>query len=76
MKGCRSCNHWQGMEEFLDRIDPATSGQKVQLGTCRRYAPRPAAAEANGAAATARVDSRWPVAASDDWCGEWDPKFD
>ncbi len=41
MKGCRSCVNWHAMEEFLDRVDPATKDQKAQLGLCKRYAPRP-----------------------------------
>ncbi len=50
MKGCRSCSCWQAMEEFLDRIDPATQGKKAQLGLCRRSAPRPLTAEAGAGA--------------------------
>lgn len=68
MKGCRTCTYWLAIGEFLERIDPATANQKVQLGQCRRYAPRPAS-EAAG------CESRWPRVASDDWCGEWDPKL-
>ena len=41
MKGCRNCKCWQALEEFLDRIDAATQGQKAQIGLCKRYAPRP-----------------------------------
>ena len=41
MKGCRNCSCWQALEEFLDRIDPATQDKKAQLGLCKRYAPRP-----------------------------------
>lgn len=69
MKGCRNCKNWQPLDEHLDRIDPATAGQKVQIGVCRRYAPRPVEA----AAGTEAGEARWPRAASDDWCGEWDP---
>ena len=78
MKGCRNCTTWDALEEFLDRIDPATQGQKVQIGQCRRYAPRPLTPEAATTAASteARWDSFWPRVASDDWCGEWDPKLD
>ncbi len=78
MKGCRNCTTWDALEEFLDRIDPATQGQKVQIGQCRRYAPRPLTPETASTAAsgTARWDSFWPRVASDDWCGEWDPKLD
>ena len=79
MKGCRSCSCWQALEEFLDRIDPATQGKKAQLGLCKRYAPRPltpeaGAGDANGA--EPRWNTFWPQVASDDWCGEWDPQFD
>ncbi len=76
MKGCRNCVNWQALEEFLDRVDPATKDQKVQVGRCKRYAPRPLmpGADANGAEPDG--DSRWPRVASDDWCGEWDPQFD
>ena len=79
MKGCRSCSCWQALEEFLDRIDPATQGTKVQLGLCKRYAPRPITPETQpGEAISAdpRWSTVWPKAASDDWCGEWDPQFD
>ncbi len=79
MKGCRNCSCWQALEEFLDRIDPATQGKKVQLGLCKRYAPRPLTPEtgANEAGGGARRwTTFWPQAASDDWCGEWDPQFD
>ena len=79
MKGCRNCSCWQALEEFLDRIDPATQDQKAQLGLCKRYAPRPltpeaGAGEANGAGPC--WHTFWPKVASDDWCGEWDPQFD
>ncbi len=87
MKGCRNCAQWQALEEFLDRIDPATQDTKAQLGLCRRYAPRPLMPEAGageaGAVANAVADGKgplwnafWPRVASDDWCGEWDPQFD
>ncbi len=79
MKGCRNCKCWQALEEFLDRIDPATQDQKAQIGLCKRYAPRPLTPKI-GAADTAdsepRWDTFWPRVASDDWCGEWDPQFD
>lgn len=77
MKGCRNCTTWLALEEFLDRIDPATQGQKVQIGQCRRYAPKaltPEAATAGGG--VAGWDTFWPRVASDDWCGEWNPQFD
>ncbi len=85
MKGCRNCKLWQALEEFLDRIDPATQDQKVEIGLCRRYAPRPLTPEPGAlggevggevGSAEPRWDSFWPRVASDDWCGEWDPKFD
>ena len=83
MKGCRNCACWQALEEFLDRIDPATQDQKAQVGLCKRYAPRPLTPE-GGAGATdgeanraePRWNTFWPRVASDDWCGEWDPQFD
>jgi len=83
MKGCRNCACWQALEEFLDRIDPATQGKKAQLGLCKRYAPRPltpgaGAGEVDGmvGGAAPRWSTFWPQVASDDWCGEWDPQFD
>ncbi len=76
MKGCRNCKQWQALEEFLDRIDPATQDQKAQIGLCKRYAPRPLTPEPSAAGAEPRWDTFWPRVASDDWCGEWDPKFD
>ena len=77
MKGCRNCKLWQELEEFLDRIDPATQDQKVQIGLCRRYAPRPLTPEPSEVGgAEPRWDTFWPRVASDDWCGEWDPEFD
>ena len=83
MKGCRSCSCWQALEEFLDRIDPATQDKKAQLGLCKRYAPRPLTPEAGAGAvggeqggAAPRWNTFWPLVASDDWCGEWDPQFD
>ncbi len=82
MKSCRNCSNWQATEEFLDRIDPATSGQKVQLGFCRRYAPHPVTPETGadisggGSGPNGSIfSSHWPKVASDDWCGEWDPPF-
>ena len=79
MKGCRNCSCWQALEVFLDRIDPATQDKKVQVGLCKRYAPRPltpegGAGDANNA--EPRWNTFWPRVASDDWCGEWDPQFD
>ena len=74
MKGCRKCRHWQAQEVFLDRIDPATANQKVQIGTCRRYAPHPGAGGHGTGAQDSQV-SPWPRVASDDWCGEWEPQY-
>jgi hypothetical protein len=87
MKGCRNCSRWQALEEFLDRIDPATQDKKAQLGLCKRYAPRSLTPEAGAGAvggavgggmggAEPRWRAFWPHVASDDWCGEWDPQFD
>ncbi len=87
MKGCRNYACWQALEEFLDRIDPATQGKKAQLGLCKRYAPRSLTPEAGASAvggamgggmgaAEPRWRAFWPHVASDDWCGEWDPQFD
>ena len=87
MKGCRNCSCWQALEEFLDRIDPATQGKQAQLGLCKRYAPRPltpaageggagAGGEGGAAADARRWNAFWPQVASDEWCGEWDPQFD
>ncbi len=78
MKGCRNCTTWDALEEFLDRIDPATQGQKVQIGLCRRYAPQPLTPEAASAAGEGEAswNGFWPRVASDDWCGEWNPQFD
>ncbi|RMD65014.1 MAG: hypothetical protein D6826_01040 [Alphaproteobacteria bacterium] len=73
MKGCRNCNHWDALDEYLDRDDPATAGQKVRIGLCRRYAPRPSVAPPG--TDTGPGASLWARVNSDDWCGEWDPKF-
>jgi hypothetical protein len=72
MKGCRGCRSWQSREEFLDRDDPATNGLKVQMGTCRRYAPRP---EPGTGGETHPAEAQWPSVPSDAWCGEWEPNF-
>ncbi|HEY5597821.1 MAG TPA: hypothetical protein VIK47_03355 [Kiloniellales bacterium] len=72
MKGCRNCRSWQSREEFLDRIDAATSGQKVQMGVCRRYAPHPAL---GGSAGNSPAEAQWPSVPSDAWCGEWEPNI-
>ena len=83
MKSCRTCACWQALEEFLDRIDPATQDKKAQVGLCKRYAPRPLTPESGAGAmggeanrAEPRWNAFWPRVASDDWCGEWDPQFD
>ncbi len=76
MKGCRNCTNWQALDEFLDRIDPATRGQKTQMGRCRRYAPRPLTPDSFAGDTEPRWDTFWPRVASDDWCGEWDPNID
>ncbi len=73
MKGCRSCTHWKNLDIDLDRIDPATANKKVQLGACRRHAPRPGAPTAPGPDNLETMP--WPRVASDDWCGEWEPDF-
>jgi hypothetical protein len=76
MKGCRNCTNWQALDEFLDRIDPATRDQNAQIGLCRRYAPRPLTPDRLTGEAEPRWDTFWPRVASDDWCGEWDPNID
>ena len=83
MKGCRTCSCWQALEEFLDRIDPATEDKKVQIGQCRPSAPRPPTPDTGTGTGTGVENSAeprwttfWPQTASDDWCGEWDPQFD
>lgn len=81
MKSCRTCSCWQALEEFLDRIDPATQDKKVQIGQCRRSAPRPLTPDTGTGtgvenSAEPRWTTFWPQTASDDWCGEWDPQFD
>ncbi len=69
MRQCRKCNHWTGLGEKLDRDDPMIVGEKVEMGICRRHAPRPGDANAIG------DGGLWPHVASDDWCGEWEPDF-
>jgi hypothetical protein len=73
MKGCRRCTYWHGLGELLDRDDPAIINQKVELGLCRRYAPKPGA-DAQAAQTGNDEDSLWPKVASDEWCGEWQPE--
>ena len=76
MKGCRSCTNWQPLGIDLDREDPGTAGQKARLGVCRRYAPRPGSIRpADAVDGGQGQQSPWPRAASDDWCGEWEPDF-
>jgi hypothetical protein len=72
MKGCRRCTYWHGLGELLDRDDPAIVGRKVELGLCRRYAPKPGT-DAQTAQTGNGQDCFWPKVASDDWCGEWQP---
>lgn len=74
MKGCRSCGHWQNTGEELDREDPHTSGQKVTMGQCKRYAPRPVVRDLKVSAKKIGFD--FPLSPSDGWCGEYDPCFD
>lgn len=74
MSNCRFCRHWFAIEEHLDREDPLLVGQKVQLGNCRRYAPRPASLSSTASAEDKRVESFWPLVGSDDRCGELEPE--
>ena len=76
MKACRSCRNWTGIDEFLDRDDPNAVNTKVQMGNCRRYAPRPMSIEMKEGALDAKVASLWPLVPSDQACGEWEPAFD
>jgi hypothetical protein len=76
MKGCRSCKNWVGVEEYLDRDDPAAVNTKVQMGACRRYAPQPHSITGPAGAEAPRIGSFWPLVASDEWCGEWEPGFE
>lgn len=74
MKGCRNCTNWQALGEFLEREDPATAGKKAEVGLCRRYAPRPTTRQGAGEEGSP-AEGRWARVASDDWCGEWDPRL-
>ena len=73
MKYCRSCRSFLPSGEEVDRDDPEILNQKVQLGECRRYAPKPTTVEVG---AEVKGISVWPAVASDSGCGEWDPAFD
>ncbi len=75
MKGCRNCKNWTATEEYLDRDDPAVIGTKVQMGTCHRHAPFAATVTITAGEAEPRVEGRWPLVASDAWCGDWEPGF-
>jgi hypothetical protein len=72
MKSCRACRNWTGSEKFLDRDDPNVVNAKVQLRTCRRYAPRPLTFDAE-TAQEPKPESLWPLVPSDLWCGEYEP---
>jgi hypothetical protein len=62
------------MEQFLDRDDPATMGQKVELGECRRNPPNPVVVKVeDGAGPT--ISGRWALVASDEFCGEWQTTY-
>ena len=64
---CRRCTSWEGTGEALDREDPMLVGKQVELGVCRRFAPRP------GDGNDEEPGGFWPKVASDAWCGEWEP---
>ncbi len=72
MKYCRSCRSFAPSGEELERDDPEILNQKVKVGECRRYAPRPATVAELGT----KVMNAWPTVASDYGCGEWDPAFE
>lgn len=72
MKSCRRCTYWQGVGQYLDRDDPDIMGQKVEFGLCRRHAPKPGLG-LRGCDSENGDSSLWPKAASDEWCGEWQP---
>jgi len=72
MKSCRACRNWTGVDKFLDRDDPNVVNAKVQLGNCRRYAPRPLTYDAETSQAP-NPESLWPSVPSDLWCGEFEP---
>ncbi|MCG8690499.1 MAG: hypothetical protein MI806_04750 [Minwuiales bacterium] len=75
MVGCRVCKHWKAIEEYLDRDDAALVNQKAQLGYCQRYAPRATTVVAGSAEASQKTAILWPLLASDDKCGEYEPNF-
>ena len=54
---CSTCKYWQSIQKNID------------LGYCRRYAPRPTAVSPLGE--TGNLDSIWPRTAPGDWCGDW-----
>lgn len=76
MKTCRSCHYWDNAETEVDRDDPEMLGRKVQEGSCRRYAPQPYSFELKEGAEEPKYVTRWPYAASDDGCGQWEPRLD
>ena len=76
MKFCRSCRAFIGGEEYVDRPDPEILNAKVQMGSCRRYAPRPAAPTGGDGGEAKNAMASWPAVYSDDGCGEWEPAFE
>ena len=76
MIGCRSCKHWNALEEYLDRDDTGLMNQKAQLGNCQRHAPRAATVTAGSPEASQKTAILWPILASDDKCGEYEPNFE
>lgn len=76
MKTCRSCHYWDNHEIELDRDDPEMMGHKAEQGTCRRYAPQPYSVQLDEQGNEPKYVTRWPPAASDDGCGQWEPRID
>ena len=76
MKTCRSCHYWLTTGEEIDRIDPETNGLKAEKGSCRRFAPQPYTTPLDPSGQAPQMISRWPPAASDDGCGQWEPRID
>ncbi len=74
MKACRTCDFWRAVEKHLDRDDPATMGQKVQLGECRRNPPSPVVVKA-GNGESPQINGQWALVASDEFCGEWQTTY-